>query len=112
MNWSLQDSLKFELTGQYTTTDTRSFPEGSGGTRLAILRKPERRRTNEIVSGFNLTFPLAPNWETQLTGNVFHREQDVDNPGVLSAPGTFRILRRSSGRTLPGCVSIGRFALP
>ena len=91
VNWSLQDSLKFELTGQYTTTDTRSFPEGSGGTRLAILRKPERRRTNEIVSGFNLTFPLAPNWEHQLTGNVFHREQEVDNPGVLSAPGTFRI---------------------
>ncbi len=91
VNWSLQDSLKFELTGQYTKTDTRSFPEGSGGTRLAILRTPEERRTDEIVSGVNLTFPLASNWEHQLTGNVFHREQDVDNPGVLSTPGIFQI---------------------
>lgn len=91
VNWSLRDSLKLELTGQYTTTDTRSFPEGSGGPRLAILRKTEQRRTNEVVSGFNLTFPLAPNWESQLTANVLHRQQDVDNPGVLSAPGMFRI---------------------
>ena len=91
VNWSLRNSLKFDLTGQYTITDTRSFPEGSGGTRLAILRKTERRRTNEIVSGFNLTFPLAPDWENQLTANVLHRQQDVDNPGVLSAPGRFRI---------------------
>ena len=91
VNWALRNSLKFDLTGQYTTTDTRSFPEGSGGTRLAILRQTERRRTNEVVSGFNLTFPLAPNWENQLTANVLHRQQDVDNPGVLSAPGRFRI---------------------
>lgn len=91
MNWSRPDALKLELTGQYTHTDTRSFPEGSGGTRLAILRKTEQRRTDEVASGFNLTFPLAPNWENQLTANVFHRQQDVDNPGVLSAPGTFRI---------------------
>lgn len=91
VNWSLRDSLKLELTGQYTTTDTRSFPEGSGGPRLAVLRTTEQRRTHEVASGVNLTFPLAPNWENQLTGNVFHREQDVDNPGVLSAPGRFRV---------------------
>lgn len=91
VNWSLRDSFKFELTGQYTATDTRSFPEGSGGPRLAILRTTEQRRTNEVASGFNLTFPLASHWENQLTGNVFHREQDVGNPGVLAAPGTFRV---------------------
>ncbi len=87
VSWSPQESIKFDLTGQYTKTDTRSFPEGSGGTRLAILRKLEQRRTDEIVSGFNLTFPLAPNWENQLTGNVFHRKQEVENPGVLPTPG-------------------------
>ena len=91
MNWSRPDSLKLELTGQYTHTDTRSFPEGSGGPRLALLRSTEQRRTHEIVSGFNLTFPLAPNWENQLTANVLRRQQDVDNPGALSSPGTFRI---------------------
>lgn len=91
LSWSLQESLKVALTGQYTKTDTRSFPEGSGGSRLAVLRKLEQRRTNEVVSGFNLTFPLAPNWDNQLIGNVFHREQNVENPGVLSAPGTFRV---------------------
>lgn len=91
LNWSRPDSLKLELTGQYTHTDTRSFPEGSGGPRLAILRSTEQRRTHEIVSGVNLTFPLAPKWENQLTANVLHRQQDVDNPGVLSAPGMFRI---------------------
>ena len=91
VNWSRPDSLKLELTGQYTHTETRSFPEGSGGTRLAILRSTEQRRTHEIVSGFNLTLPLGPNWENQLTANVLHRQQDVDNPGVLSAPGRFRI---------------------
>lgn len=91
VNWSRPDSLKLELTGQYTKTDTRSFPEGSGGTRLALLRKTEQRRTHEVASGFNLTFPLALNWEHQLTANVLHRQQDVDNPGVLSAPGMFRI---------------------
>ena len=91
MNWSRPDSIKLELTGQYTHTDTRSFPEGSGGPRLAILRSTEQRRTHEVASGFNLTFPLAPNWEHQLTANVLHRVQDVDNPGVLSAPGMFRV---------------------
>ncbi len=91
VNWSRPDSLKLELTGQYTHTDTRSFPEGSGGPRLAILRSTEQRRTREVVSGFNLTFPLAPNWENQLTANVLHRQQEVDNPGVLSALERFRI---------------------
>lgn len=91
VNWARPRSFKLELTGQYTHTDTRSFPEGSGGTRLAILRKTEQRHTNEIISGIDLTFPLAPNWEHHLTANVLHRQQDVDNPGVLSAPGRFRI---------------------
>lgn len=91
VNWSRPDSFKLELTGQYTHTDTRAFPEGSGGPRLAILRSTEQRRTHEIVSGFNLTLPLTPNWENQLTANVLHRQQGVDNPGVLSAPGMFRI---------------------
>ena len=91
LNWSPQDSLKLELTGQYTKTDTRSFPEGSGGPRLAILRQTEQRRTDEGLFGFNLTFPLARNWENQLTGNVMYRKQDVASPGVQSAPKTFQI---------------------
>jgi hypothetical protein len=45
-NWNIR------WTGQYTDSAVRSFPEGSGGPRLALLQKTEKRDTQEVLTGF------------------------------------------------------------
>ena len=91
LDWSIQDSLHLKFTGQYSNTNTRLFPEGSGGSRLAILRDLEVRQTNEVVAGLMLSHDLSPHVSHELSANILYRQQDVDNPGVKSAPTTFEI---------------------
>ncbi|MEJ2231191.1 MAG: hypothetical protein P8X46_08425 [Nitrospirales bacterium] len=56
----------FRLTGQYTDSTVRSFPEGSGGHRLALLRETEKRTTHELLAGFAASFFTPSGWRHHL----------------------------------------------
>jgi outer membrane cobalamin receptor len=81
----------FRLTGQYTDSTVRSFPEGSGGDRLALLRETEKRTTHEFLAGFGASLFTPSGWHHHLFLSVSRRLQDVSNPGILSTPNLFAI---------------------
>ncbi len=90
--WHKEDSpFSAQMFGRYTNTQVRSFPEGSGGPRLAILRDSEQRETDQLVFGSKLTHYITTQWDHELSANLFYQSQDIDNPGVLSAPGMLQI---------------------
>lgn len=91
INWDDDLPIKLRLTGQFTHTSTRSFPEGSGGPRLSFIREPDKRKTSELVSGLHLSHNPTNAWEQNLSFSLFRRTQDSDSPGVASSPLIFRI---------------------
>ena len=103
VGWNVKwrDNFPFSLmfTGQFTRSSTRTFPEGSGGARLAILRDTERRKTYELVSGLQLTHHPMDDWQHTFSINFFRRTQDTNSPGVLSAPSMVEIPPNTSDTT-------------
>jgi outer membrane cobalamin receptor len=91
VNWSQHSSFLVKLSGRYSQTQTRGFPEGSGGPRLAILPETERRDTDALTLGLDLTHTILPSWQQKASAHFFYQEQDVNNPGVLASPGNFQI---------------------
>lgn len=84
-NWDLR------LTGNYTDSTVRSFPEGSGGPELALLRETEKRKTQEFLTGFAASFFTPSGWRHHLFLSMSRRLQDDSNPGILSTPTLFQI---------------------
>ena len=83
--------VRLQWTGKYLQTNTRGFPEGSGGPRFAILRSTEKRDTEEFLTGLKLSHVIRSGWRQDLLLNMFRQVQTVDNPGVQSAPNVFGI---------------------
>ena len=92
-HFSLPQDVPFrlQLTGKFLQTSTDTFPEGSGGPRLAILRLLENRKTQQIVTGLQGAHSLRSDWQQSLFLNLFRQVQNVNNPGVQSAQNTFLI---------------------
>ena len=79
------------LTGQYTDSTVRIFPEGSGGPTFALSQETEKRETQTFLTGLTAALESDPGWNHQIFLSFSQRSQDVDNPGVLSAPSVFAI---------------------
>jgi outer membrane cobalamin receptor len=79
------------LTGQYAYSSVRTFPEGSGGPRLALLQKTEERKTQNFLTGLTASLGTPSGWHHQVFLSLSRRSQDVDSPGVLSSPSLFQI---------------------
>lgn len=84
-NWDIR------LTGNYTHSSVRSFPEGSGGPTFALLRETEKRKTRTILTGLTASLDTPADWHHQIFLSLSHRSQDIENPGVLSTPAFFQI---------------------
>lgn len=91
LNMTLPQSKRLKLTLRLTETDVHSFPDGSGGPRLAILNETEHRETHEQIFGLDFDHTVYPIWEYDLIGTLYDRGQGVDSPGVQSKPGVFAI---------------------
>ena len=79
------------LTGNYTDTSVKNFPEGSGGPTFALLQETEKRDTHSFLTGFTTSFSIPDTWDHQFFLSLSKRSQDVDSPGVLSSPSQFQI---------------------
>ncbi|MGP0591846.1 TonB-dependent receptor plug domain-containing protein [Nitrospira sp. T9] len=92
-NFSIQTDPNFaiQLNGQFTDSTVRSFPEGSGGSKLALLRETERRKTQEFLTGLSASFHIHSGWQHQIFLSVIRRLQDVSNPGILATPTTYAL---------------------
>lgn len=99
-NFSIQTDTNFDiqLNGQYTDSTVRSFPEGSGGSKLALLRETERRKTQEFLTGLSASFHIPSGWQHQIFLRVTRRLQDVSNPGILATLSCPRFLATSNVR--------------
>ena len=84
-NWHLR------LTGQYSDSSVQVFPEGSGGPRLALLKRTEERNTREFLTGLTAALDTESQWQHQLFLSVSRRFQEISNPGILSTPTLFRL---------------------
>ena len=76
-------------TGQFNDSAVRNFPEGSGGSRFALLQKTEKRDTQEFLTGFTASLHSSAAWQHQLFLSASRRNQDIDHPGILVSPIVF-----------------------
>jgi vitamin B12 transporter len=65
--------------------DARSFPDDSGGPRIAERRELERRDGREHAGMLQLESQPDPQWRLALRADVYRRNEHVRSPGV--APG-------------------------
>ena len=95
LGWNIglvpQSQWDVRMTGSYAKSRAKSFPEGSGGPRFALLRETEQRQTRALITGLTATLEDPPEWHHQIFLSLSTRSQDVDNPGVLSTPSLFAI---------------------
>jgi vitamin B12 transporter len=74
------------FTGRYSDSAATSFPDSSGGPRLAILRSLDHRDIQEGVLGAHALRVITGWWSTTLDYGFYDRESDAVSPGV--APST------------------------
>ena len=86
-----ESKWKAQLTGQYANSRIHSFPEGSGGPDLALIRDTERRDTQQLLLGFTSFLNLPSDWEHHMFLSYSHRNHEVDSPGILATPSTFAL---------------------
>ncbi|MDR4494576.1 MAG: TonB-dependent receptor plug domain-containing protein [Nitrospirales bacterium] len=79
------------LTGQFSDSNTRTFPEGSGGSELALIQSTEHRKTQEFSTGLALAGPHHEHWHHQFQLNFLRRSQFISTPGILSPALTFQV---------------------
>ena len=113
-SWSSIEGLRLRGMVQYSHVLAGLFPEGSGGSRLAILKELENRKTDEVVSGLSLSHEIFQHFKQEWIFHFLYRNQDVNSPGVKSSPSTFEIppstftttfLRYRMGWTLNATIS-------
>lgn len=62
--------------------DSTSFPDTSGGVRLAFLRDVERRDAQEMTAGVGLKYTATSFLSLNFQISRFAREESIDSPGV------------------------------
>ncbi len=91
LDWEGSSTWDLHLTGRFSDSAVQSFPEGSGGPRLALLRKTETRETQEFLTGLSASLETSSFWFHQFFLSVSTRRQDSENPGVLVSEDQFRL---------------------
>lgn len=73
--------------GRFNNSIATSFPDSSGGPRLAVLRGLDRRDITESTAGAHARRGVADWWQAVLDYGFYQRGADVTSPGV--APSAF-----------------------
>lgn len=81
------EEAEWSLVARYQDLDSRSFPEDSGGERLAVLGQTGSLAAREWHVGATYRRELNAQWSWQLDYQVFDRSDRAISPGI--APGVF-----------------------
>lgn len=88
----LPSAWKFEATTRVHRSDSRSFPDSSGGPERAVLRGLDDRAVREVLVGGNLSFEFGEEMgytrelgRVELRANHASRREDLESPGVINA---------------------------
>jgi vitamin B12 transporter len=73
------------IVARYAERDRTSFPEVSGGPRLAVLRLPETSGTEQLAFSAGTRWDFTDNWNAELTLSHTATEDDFSSPPI--APG-------------------------
>ncbi|HEU4486650.1 MAG TPA: TonB-dependent receptor [Povalibacter sp.] len=84
LNTQLGAATTLVVSGRYSESTRRGFPDDSGGYDHAVLRETERREASETILGAGLTHHIG-DAAFALTLGYFDRNDQIDSPGV--APG-------------------------
>lgn len=77
-----------DFTGRFNSSIARSFPDSSGGPRLATLRSLDHRDVQEAVFGGHARRAVTDWWNTALDYGFYERGADVTSPGVAPSAQT------------------------
>jgi len=92
---NLKASLDADLPGnadlratlRFSDTESKSFPEASGGPAFARLRELEERDNQELSASFALHQATTDWLELELLVTHSHRWEALDSPGIFPEPG-------------------------
>ncbi len=85
LNLDLGDEMDLRFHVRASTSDLESFPDDSGGPRLAVIRERDVRDVEEHVAGLNFAHRLNERWRYRLNLGYYQNREDAASPGV--APG-------------------------
>lgn len=70
------------LYGRYADTESTSFPEQSGGPRLAVLRSLDQASAEDYALGGDFDWQLDQSWSIQARASHYGRDSRYDSPGI------------------------------
>jgi vitamin B12 transporter len=84
---SFEDGDRWDIGmfGNYTDSDGTSFPEDSGGSRLAVIRDVDSRSAQDTQFGIKGGVALGSTWRLNVLATSYDHDSSFQSPGV--APG-------------------------
>ncbi|MEX0300434.1 MAG: TonB-dependent receptor plug domain-containing protein [Kordiimonas sp.] len=95
--FSAKNNFGWQATAFYSEGSADTFPEDSGGDRLATLRLPESREYKQKTLGLSSYLKPVESWRTDIAANWLKREEDIWHPGI--APGVLSPVPATNTRT-------------
>jgi vitamin B12 transporter len=80
--------VALSLNGRFSSSVAGSFPDSSGGPRLAVLRTLDHRDIDESVLGAHARRAIINGWDMALDYGYYGRQSDAVSPGVAPSPQT------------------------
>ena len=91
------DRTQVGLRLRYQRSESTSFPEDSGGPRLAVIRDVDEKAIEESHLRVFLEHEFAGNWEFDIAGIHFQHQETSASPGIV--PGVFNGVPRNFADT-------------
>ncbi|MFQ5882793.1 MAG: TonB-dependent receptor [Candidatus Methylomirabilales bacterium] len=79
------DTTWLRLVSRYADSNSKTFPDDSGGPDFAVLRDVDERDMQELTAAAEFGHEIFPGWEYSLKASYYDRQEDISSPGV--APG-------------------------
>ncbi len=80
--------VALSLNGRFGSSVAGSFPDSSGGPRLALLRTLDHRDIDESVLGAHARRAIVDGWDMALDYGYYGRQSDAVSPGVAPSAQT------------------------